>query len=147
MLSVAPAGVLGPQRSGGVRKLNFYHQVQLRRQHLPAAQDGLCGSAEAVLGMQRRVLQGPRVGVLAGLHKIVQVEVACDKRGGLAVRLVQGQRLVPLKVAHHLLKARALVEAVRPKRLHLFTVAQLRPPPVPRPGARPARSVLYLDHV
>ena len=25
------AGVLGPQRSGGVRKLNFYHQVQLRR--------------------------------------------------------------------------------------------------------------------
>ena len=30
-------GVLGPQRSGGVRKLNFYHQVQLRRQHLPAA--------------------------------------------------------------------------------------------------------------
>ena len=25
-------GVLGPQRSRGVRKLNFYHQVQLRRQ-------------------------------------------------------------------------------------------------------------------
>ena len=39
---------------------------------------------------QRRVLQGPGVGVLAGLHKIVQVEVACDERGGLAVRLVQG---------------------------------------------------------
>ena len=51
---------------------------------------GLCGSAEAVLGMQRRVLQGPRVGVLAGLHKIVQVEVACDERGGLAVRLGRG---------------------------------------------------------
>ena len=74
---------------------------------------GLCGSAEAVLGMQRRALQGLRVGVLAGLRKIVQVEVACDERGGLAVWLVQGQRLVPLKVAHHLLKARALVEAVR----------------------------------
>ena len=43
-----------------------------------------------------RVLQGPRVGVLAGLYKIVQVEVACDERGSLAVRLVQGQRLVPL---------------------------------------------------
>ena len=70
--------------------------------------------------MQRRVLQGPRVGVLAGLHKIVQVEVACDEQGGLAVRLVQGQRLIPLKVAHHLLKARALVEAVRPDRLHLL---------------------------
>ena len=42
---------------------------------------GLCGSAEAVLGncLQRRVLQGPRVGVLAGLYKIVQVEVACDE--------------------------------------------------------------------
>ena len=58
--------------------------------------------------------------------------MACDERRGLAVRLVQ--------VAHHLLKARALVEAVGPKRLHLFTVAQLRPPPVPRSGARPARS-------
>ena len=46
--------------------------------------------------------------------------MACDERGGLAVRLVQGQRLIPLKVAHHLLKARALVEAVRPKCLHLL---------------------------
>ena len=81
-----------------------------------------CGSAEAVLGncLQGRVLQGPRVGVLAGLYKIVQVEVACDERGSLAVRLVQGQRLIPLKVAHHLLKARALVEAVRPECLHLL---------------------------
>ena len=34
---------------------------------------GSCG------GKQRRVLQGPGVGVLAGLHKIVQVEVACDE--------------------------------------------------------------------
>ena len=40
--------------------------------------------------------------------------------GGLAVRLAQGQRLVPLQVAHHLLEARALAEAVGPKRLHLF---------------------------
>ena len=38
-------GVLGPQRSGGVRKLNFYHQVQLRRQHLPAAQDAHHGGS------------------------------------------------------------------------------------------------------
>ena len=36
------------------------------------------------------------VGVLAGLHKIVQAEVACDKRGGLAVRLIQGRRLILL---------------------------------------------------
>ena len=39
-------GVLGPQRSGGVRKLDFYHQVQLRRQHLPAAQDAHHGGAQ-----------------------------------------------------------------------------------------------------
>ena len=39
-------GVLRPQRSGGVRKLNFYHQVQLRRQHLPAAQDAHHGGAQ-----------------------------------------------------------------------------------------------------
>ena len=66
------------------------------------------------------MLQRLRVGVLAGLHEIVQVEVARDERGGLAVRLVQGQRLVPLQVAHNLLEARALIEAVGPKRLHLF---------------------------
>ena len=67
------------------------------------------------------MLQRLRVGVLAGLHEVVQVEVARDERGGLAVQLVQGQRLIPLQVAHHLLKARALAEAVRPKRLlHLL---------------------------
>ena len=86
------------------------------------------------------MLQGPGVGVLAGLHEVVQVEVARDERGGLAVRLIQRQRLIPLKVAHNLLKARALVEAVGPKCLHLFTVVQLRPRLVPRPGARRARS-------
>ena len=38
---------------------------------------GLCGSAEAVLGncLQRRVLQGPGVGVLAGLHISAAVRV------------------------------------------------------------------------
>ena len=46
--------------------------------------------------------------------------MVCDEQGGFAVRLVQGLRLIPLKVAHHLLKARALVEAVRPERLHLL---------------------------
>ena len=56
----------------------------------------------------------------AGLDEVVQVEAACDERRGLAVRLIQGQRLIPLKVAHHLLKARALIEAVPPKCLHFF---------------------------
>ena len=62
--------------------------VPLRKAHVLVR--GLCGSAEAFLGMQGRVLQGPRVGVLTGLYKIVQVEVACDKRGGLAVRSALG---------------------------------------------------------
>ena len=63
---------------------------------------GFGGSAEAFLRNrpQGSVLQRLRVGVLAGLHEVVQ--------GGLAVRLVQGQRLIPLQVAHHLLEARAL---------------------------------------
>ena len=39
-------GVLGPQRSCGVRELDLYHQVQLRRQHLPAAQDAHHGGAQ-----------------------------------------------------------------------------------------------------
>ena len=65
------------------------------------------------------VLQRLRVGVLAGLHEVVQVEVARDERGGLAARLVQGQGLHPLNVAHNLLEARALIEAVGPKCLHL----------------------------
>ena len=38
------------------------------------------------------MLQRLRVGVLAGLHEVVQVEVARDERGGLAVRLVQRRR-------------------------------------------------------
>ena len=38
-----------------------------------------------------------RVGVLAGLHEVVQVEVARDERGGLAVRLVQGQGPPPAR--------------------------------------------------
>ena len=46
MLSVGPAGVLGPQRSRGVRELDLDHQVQLRRQHLAAAQDAHHGGAQ-----------------------------------------------------------------------------------------------------
>ena len=83
------------------------------------------------------MLQRLRVGVLAGLHEVVQVEVARDERGGLAVRLVQGQRLIPL----HLLEARALAEAVGPKRLHLFKgYCAATSPAVRRPCARRARS-------
>ena len=49
-------------------------------------------------------------GGLAGLHEVVQAEVARDERGGLAVRLVQGSGSL----------ARALIKAVGPKRLHLL---------------------------
>ena len=57
---------------------------------------GLGGSAEAFHWNrpQRSMLQRLRVGVLAGLREVVQVEVARDERGGLALRLVQGQRLI-----------------------------------------------------
>ena len=42
----SPERVLTPQRSRGVRELDLYHQVQLRRQHLPAAQDARHGGAQ-----------------------------------------------------------------------------------------------------
>ena len=59
---------------------------------------------------------------------------------GLAVRLIQGQRLIPLKVAHHLLKARALIEAVGPKCLHLLLRNFVRRPfHAPALGARVAQ--------
>ena len=65
--------------------------------------------------------------------------MACEERCGLAVRLVQ-QRLVPLKVAHHLLKARALVEAVRPECLHsLLRNFARRPFHAPALGPRVAQ--------
>ena len=67
-----------------------------------------CGS------LPRELLSKAYAAEAAGLHEVVQVEVARDERGGLAVRLV------PLQVAHHLLEARSLVETVGPKRLHLF---------------------------
>ena len=63
--------------------------------------------------------------------------MARDERGGLAVRLVRGSG--SFRSSHNLLEARALIEAVGPKRLH-FTVAQLRPLRVPRPCARRTRS-------
>ena len=67
-----------------------------------------CGVASGNC-LQGRVLQRLRVGVLAGLHEVVQVEVDRDEGGGLAVRLVQGQGRPPL-------------DGVGPtKRLHLLT--------------------------
>ena len=55
-------------------------------------------------------------------------------------RAFQGQRLIPLKVAHHLLKARALIEAVGPKCLHLLLRNFVRRPfHAPALGARVAQ--------
>ena len=59
--------------------------------------------------------------------------MARDEQGGLA-------GLPPLDEAHNLLEAWALVEAVEPKRLHLYRLLQLRPRPVRRSSARRARS-------
>ena len=70
------AGVLGPQRSCGVRKLNFYHQVQLRRQHLPAAQDAHHGGAQQrvrVAALVHRVGNARVVHFVEPLHGLVAV--------------------------------------------------------------------------
>ena len=92
------AGVLGPPRSGGVRKLNFYHQVQLRRQHLPAAQDAHHGGAQqhvrvAAQGDARVVhfvetLHGLVAVVLSALQQVVHghgAAVVVDVVAALAV--------------------------------------------------------------
>ena len=79
VLSVAPAGcpgVLGPQRSRGVRKLNFYRQVQLRRQHLPAAQDAHHGGAQQhvrVAALVHRTGDARIVHFVETLHGLVAV--------------------------------------------------------------------------
>ena len=54
--------------------------------------------------------------VLAGLYKIVQVEVACDERGGLAVRLINnwlGERRQAQEGQRRLDDVSRLTEAVR----------------------------------
>ena len=69
-------GVLGPQRSRGVRKLNFYHQVQLRRQHLPAAQDAHHGGAQQhvrVAALVHRAGDARVVHFVETLHGLVAV--------------------------------------------------------------------------
>ena len=69
-------GVLGPQRSRGVRKLNFYHQVQLRRQHLPAAQDADHGGAQQhvrVAALVHRAGDARVVHFVETLHGLVAV--------------------------------------------------------------------------
>ena len=69
-------GVLGPQRSCGVRKLNFYHQVQLRRQHLPAAQDAHHGGAQQhvrVAALVHRTGDARVVHFVEALHGLVAV--------------------------------------------------------------------------
>ena len=70
------SGVLGPQRSRGVRKLNFYHQVQLRRQHLPAAQDAHHGGAQQhvrVAALVHRAGDARVVHFVETLHGLVAV--------------------------------------------------------------------------
>ena len=96
--------------------------VMLRR-HRRASPERAKSSSVASAGVRKPSSGIALRGVCSrgcGLGSSLQVEVAHDERGGLAVRLVQGQRLVPLQVAHNLLEARALIEAVGPKRLHLF---------------------------
>ena len=86
-------GVLGPQRSRGVRKLNFYHQVQLRRQHLPAAQDAHHGGAQQhvrVAALVHRAGDARVVHFVETLHGLVAVVLSALQQvmhghGALAV--------------------------------------------------------------
>ena len=57
-------GVLGPQRRRRVRELDLYHQVQLRRQHLPAAQGARHGGAQQHVRVAALVHRAGRPGVL-----------------------------------------------------------------------------------
>ena len=73
MLSVAPAGC------AGVGKLDLYHQVQLRRQHLPAAQDAHHGGAQQHVRVAALVHRAGRprvVHLVEALHGLVLVVLA-----------------------------------------------------------------------
>ena len=72
-------GVLRSQRSRGVRELDLYHQVQLRRQHLPAAQDAHHGGAQQhvrVAALVHRVGRPRVVHLVEALHGLVLVVLA-----------------------------------------------------------------------
>ena len=73
----ARSGVLIPQRSRRVRELDLYHQVQLRRQHLPAAQDAHHGGAQQHVRVAALHRAGPRVvHLVEALHGLVLVVLA-----------------------------------------------------------------------
>ena len=68
-----------PQRSRGVRELDLYHQVQLRRQHLPAAQDAHRGGAQQRVRVAALVHRAGRprvVHLVEALHGLVLVVLA-----------------------------------------------------------------------
>ena len=72
-------GVLGPQRCRRVRELDLYHQVQLRRQHLPAAQDAHHGGAQQHVRVAALINRAGRprvVHLVEALHGLVLVVLA-----------------------------------------------------------------------
>ena len=69
-------GVLGPQRSRGVRELDLEHQVQLRRQHLATAEDANHGGAQQRVRVPVLVHRAGDAGVVdfvETLHSLVAV--------------------------------------------------------------------------
>ena len=67
-------GVLGPQRSRGIRELDLEHQVQLRRQHLATAQDAHHGGAHQHVRVPVLVHHAGDAGVVDFvLHSLVAV--------------------------------------------------------------------------
>ena len=72
-------GVLRPQRSRRVCELDFYHQVQLWRQHLAAAQDAHHGGAQQHVRVAALVHRAGRprvVHLVEALHGLVLVVLA-----------------------------------------------------------------------
>ena len=66
-----------PELGRSVRELDLYHQVQLRRQHLPAAQDARHGGAQqhvrvATLVHRTGRLHGLVLVVLAALQQVMR---------------------------------------------------------------------------
>ena len=88
-------GVLGPQRSCGVRELDLYHQVQLRRQHLPAAQDAHHGGAQQHVRVAALVHRAGVLVVLAALQQVMHGHGAAVVVNVVAA-LAVGEDLDPL---------------------------------------------------
>ena len=79
---------LARRAQAGARKLNFYHQVQLRRQHLPAAQDAHHGGAQQhvrVAALVHRAGDARVVHFVETLHGLAAIVLSALRHGAAVV--------------------------------------------------------------